>query len=370
MALDTPAMARLKTSNQMRNYSRIIVRTPNWVGDAVMALPFLSSLRLNAPESDITVLTRPFLVDFYSQVAGCNRVIALDESHGRHGLRSVWSNAMVLRRERHDLAFCLPPSFGAALMMRLAGIKRRVGHSSDRRGWLLTDTIPYLPNGKRPHRALGYLELLGLVFQNPRVDTELNYNCGNSAKSTVDLLFSNHGIGKTERILALAPGAAQPNKRWHTDRFAAVGRRWLEQQSARVVIVGGETDRVVAEAVSTCIASDRVVNLCGVGSLPVAGEIIRRASMFLGNDSGLSHLASAVGTPVVVISGPGDPSEVAPLGKGAVTVKKALYCSPCYSNSCFRTDHPLECQDLVSVEEVWDAVHSNRKPEIGAVTGA
>jgi len=341
----------------MRKYSRIIVRTPNWVGDAVMALPFLSSLRLNAPDSEITLITRPFLADFYAQVSTCNRVIALDESHGRHGHRSVWRNGMLLRPERYDLAFCLPPSFGAALMMRLAGIRRRVGHSSDRRGWLLTDTIPYLPNGQRPHRALGYIELLNLVFPDSRVDTELHYDCGSSAKATVDSIFSKQGIEDSERILALAPGAAQPNKLWRTDRFATIGRRWLEQQSARVVIVGGEADRVVAEAVATAIGSDRVVNLCGVGSLPVAGETIRRAAIFVGNDSGLSHLASAVGTPVVVISGPGDPSEVAPFGKGALTVKKALYCSPCYSNTCYRTDHPLECQDLVTVDEVWDSVH-------------
>ncbi|MEQ1936560.1 MAG: glycosyltransferase family 9 protein, partial [Fimbriimonadaceae bacterium] len=307
--------------------------------------------------------------DFYSQVSGCNRIIALDEGHGRHGVRSVWRNAMSLRGERHDLAFCLPPSFGAALMMRLAGIRRSVGHSSDLRSWLLTDTIPYLPNGKRPHRALGYLALLHLVYQNPHIDTKLKYNCGNSAKSAVDHLFFNHGIGNTESILAMAPGAAQPNKLWRADRFAAIGRRWLEQQSARIVIVGGETDRVVAEAVSTGIDSDRVVNLCGAGSLPVAGETIRRASVFLGNDSGLSHLAAAVGTPVVAISGPGDPSEVAPFGMGAVTVKKTLYCSPCYSNTCFRTDHPLECQDLVSVDEVWDAVHSKQKPDPGTGKG-
>lgn len=341
----------------MREYSRIIVRTPNWVGDAVMALPFLSSLRLNAPRSEITLITRPFLADFYSHVVACNRVIALDERHGRHGLWSVWRNGMMLRPQHYDLAFCLPPSFGAALMMRLAGVGRRVGHSSDRRGWLLTDTIPYLPNGKRPHRALGYLALLNLVFENSRIDTELQYDCGGDARVTVDSIFSQRGLGGSDRILALAPGAAQPNKLWRSDRFAAIGQCWLQEESARVVIVGGEGDRAVAEAVATAIGSDRVVNLCGAGSLPVAGETIRRATIFVGNDSGLSHLASAVGTPVVVISGPGDPTEVAPFGKGALTVKKALYCSPCYSNTCYRTDHPLECQDLVTSDEVWDSVH-------------
>lgn len=342
----------------MPEFRRIIVRTPNWVGDAVMALPFLTSLRLNATDSEISVLTRPFLAEFYSQVSSCDRVIPLDVSRGGRGLRSVWRNARALQGYDFNLAFCLPPSFGSALMMRLAGVRRRVGHDADHRGWLLTDKIPYLPDGQRPHRALGYLSLLNLVFPDARIDKTLKYDCGARARATVDAMFREKGISESEIIIALAPGAAQPNKLWPSDRFAAVGRRWLEQSPGRVVIVGGEADRSVAEVVSSAIGSDHIVNFCGAGSLPVAGEIICRARVFVGNDSGLSHLAAAVGTPVVVISGPGDPSEVAPFAQDVVTVKKPLFCSPCYSNTCYRKDHPLECQDLVSVDDVWDAVHT------------
>lgn len=347
----------------MREYHRIIVRTPNWVGDAVMALPFLASLRLNAPNADIAVLTRPFLAEFYSQVNACSRVIALDESRGRHGLASVWRNAMKVRSEPFDLGFTLPPSFGAALMLRLAGVTKRVGHSSDRRGWLLTDKVPFLPNGKRPHRARSYLSLLNLAFPDARLDTNLRYDPGVTARASVDSIFLRHGISGS--ILAIGPGAAQPNKIWGSDRFAAIGRRWIEDYSGSVLIVGGSSDAAIAATVASSIGSQKVVNLCGAGSLPVAAEIIRRATVFVGNDSGLSHLASAVHTPVVVISGPGDPSEVAPFGKQTMTVKKSLHCSPCYSNTCHRTDHPLECQDLVTAEEVWDSVHRLTQKPVG-----
>lgn len=342
----------------MSDFRRIIVRTPNWVGDAVMALPFLSSLRRSAPEAEISVLSRPLLTEFYSQVRDCDRVIALDELRGQRGLRSIWRNARLLRRERFDLAFCLPPSFGSALMMRMAGVDRRVGHDSDRRGLLLTHKLPYLPDGQRPHRAIGFLSLLNLVFQDAIVDTTLQYNCGPSAKTVADRLFQINGIFGSDCILAMAPGAAQVNKLWRSDRFVAVGRRWLDELQGRIVIVGGVADSQNAKAVASGIGSDRVANLCGAGSLPVTGEVISRARLFLGNDSGLSHLAAAVGTPVVVISGPGDPTEVAPLAPNVVTVKHALFCSPCYSNSCYRRDHPLECQDLVTTDEVWDAVHT------------
>lgn len=342
----------------MPDLRRIVVRTPNWVGDAVMALPFLASLRLNAQEAHISVLTRPFLAELFRQVEPCDEVLELDETGGRHGLLTVWRNARELRTHEFDMAFCLPPSFGSALMMRLAAIRRRIGHASDGRGWLLTDKVPYLPNGQRPHRALGYISLLNLAFPNAVTDRRLHLECGVEAKQSVDGIFRQRGILGSERVLAMAPGAAQPNKLWRSDRFAAIARKWIEQESSKVVIVGGVADKAVAEVVMTESNSSRIANFCGVGSLLIAGEIIRRASVFVGNDSGLSHLAAAVGTPLVAISGPGDPSEVAPFSDKATTVKKSLYCSPCYSNRCYRTDHPLECQDLVSVAEVWDAVHT------------
>lgn len=340
----------------MTGYRRILVRTPNWVGDAVMALPFLASLRLHAPRAEIHVLTRPSLLDFYTQVPSCNRVIALDESRGRHGFRSVWHNARILRSQRYDLAFCLPPSFGSTLMMRLAGIPRRIGHGSDRRGWLLTDCLPYLPNGMRPHRAESFLSLLGLIWNHPDIDRTLHYDPGPEASSLAWDIWSAHAIPESAPVLGIAPGAAQPNKLWAEEGFAAVCRQWLGRtENAHVVIVGGLGDARVCDGVLRQTSSDRIHNLCGAGSLPLVAAILRRADVFVGNDSGLAHLAAAVGTPVVVISGPGDPSEVAPFVENAITVKKPLFCSPCYRNTCYRTDVPLECQSLVTVDDVWEA---------------
>lgn len=344
----------------MAEFPRIIVRTPNWVGDAVMSLPFIASLRLNAPDSDITLLTRSSLVEFFTQVQSANRVIPLNESSGQHGFRTVWRNAAALRVNSYTLGFCLPPSFGSALMFRLAGVKRRVGHAADRRGWLLSDRVPYLPNGKRPHRAEGYLQLLGRVWDSPRIDRALRYNPGNAARSNAGTLLHKTGIPENPLMLAIAPGAAQPNKMWAPDRFSDVCNRWLEQSGAIAVVVGGPNDREIAGRIRVT-KPDRLFNLCAAGSLPEVAAILERAKVFVGNDSGLSHLAAAAGARAVVISGPGDPSEVAPFVANARTVKKSLFCSPCYSNTCFRKDHPLECQELVSVDDVWEAVNAAMK---------
>lgn len=336
---------------------RIIIRTPNWVGDAVMSLPFLASLRLNASDSEICLLTRPSLVDFFAQVKEADRVIALDEMAGQHGLRAVWRNAMSLRREGFELGFCLPPSFGSALMLRLGGVKRRIGHAADRRGWLLSESLPYLPNGKRPHRAEGYLQLLSLVWDNPKIDRALRYNPGDTARSQAERLLHENAVSERSRMLVVAPGAAQPNKIWSPERFSEVCDRWLARDGTSVVVVGGEGDRDAANRIRVS-ESGRLFNLCGAGSLPLVAALVERARVFVGNDSGLSHLAAATGVPVVVVSGPGDPAEVSPFTERAKTVKKSLFCSPCYSNTCFRKDHPLECQELVSVDDVWEAVNT------------
>jgi heptosyltransferase-2 len=334
--------------------TRIVVRAPNWVGDAVMAIPFLASLRLNAPNAAIHLVCRAALADLWEDLRLADRVIALDEQAGRSGLRSVWRNARRLRPERYDLGFCLPPSFGSALMFRLAGVRRRVGHAADARGWLLSDRLPYGADGRRPHRAEGYLQLLQLVWPEAQTDRNLHYRPGPQAVAVADTLLSSI-MPPLGAPMAIAPGAAQPNKLWPAARFAEIGRRW-QAIGGQCWLVGGQNDCGACEAVAAGLSTSATHNLCGRGTLPVVGEIIRRAALFVGNDSGLSHLAAAVGTPVVVISGPGDPTEVAPFTVHALTVKKSLFCSPCYSNRCFRKDYPLECQDLVTAEDVWSAV--------------
>jgi len=334
----------------------ILVRSPNWVGDAVMSLPFFASLKKNVPGATVVCLTRQHLVPLFVYAEGVDRVIPLDETAGRGGWRPLWRNAAMLRREQFDLGFCLPPSFGSALMLRLARIPRRIGHASEGRRILLTQSIPYGKNGSRPHRTEGYLALLDLIWPNAERVRGLRYRPGKEAQDAVNVLWEQAGLGRASPILAIGPGAAQPNKLWPSDRFAEVAQHWIAAYGGKIMLVGAAGDSSACDEVARAVGKEHVVNLAGAGNLAVAAEIIHRAELFVGNDSGLSHLAAAVGTPTVVISGPGDPSEVAPYSPRAVTVKKPLFCSPCYRNTCWRRDKPLECQDIVTVDDVWQAV--------------
>lgn len=338
---------------------RYLVRTPNWVGDAVMSLPFFASLRLNAgPDAGIACLCRPQLASLFRHVSAINDVIELDESHGAHGLDSIRRNAKHLRKRQFDAAFCLPVSFGSALMLWLARIPARYGHSADARRLLLSRALPFGPNGHRPHRTEGYLNLLNLRWSTPIFSRTLNFIPGSEAAEQIDALIGSAGGSAAVPLLAIAPGAAQLNKMWPLANFAAIASRWIDELQGGVILIGSNSDSARCNELAAQSSSGDIRNLAGAGDLSIAAEIIRRASVFLGNDSGLAHLAAAVGARCIVISGPGDPAEVAPFSSSAITVRHPVFCSPCYNNFCWRKDRPLECLTEISVDDVWRHIAS------------
>jgi len=339
---------------------RYLVRAPNWVGDAVMSLPFFASLRLNAGSgAEVVCLCRAALAPLFRDVPQINGVVELDETEGRHGWRFIRRNSRRLREQGFSTAFCLPTSFGSALMLRFARIPRRLGHAAECRRLLLTRSIPYGPNGRREHRAEGYLSLLRLQWSNPTRARELSFIPGSTARAQVDVVLGEKQGRPAPPVLAIAPGAGQPNKMWMTAHFAAIAARWIDEFHGSVLLVGSDSDRTRCDEVAYMAARERIRNLAGLCDIAAAGEIIRRTDVFLGNDSGLAHLAAAVGTRCVVISGPGDPTEVAPFSPLAVTVRHPVFCSPCYKNHCWRKDKPLECLTQIGVDEVWRHIAAN-----------
>jgi heptosyltransferase-2 len=319
-----------------------------------MSLPFFASLRATLPEATLVCSCRPSLTSLFESVSDVDRVLPLDESRGRSGLAAARLNAACLREENADCAFSLPSSFGSALMLWLARIPKRIGHAAEGRGMLLTHSLPYGKNGDRPHRTEGYLSLLELAFPNATITRELKFQPNAAAVDAVHALWSD--VNRSGPILALGPGAAQPNKMWVPERFAAVAKRWIDEIGGSVIFVGSAAERERTEEIKENLDSERVSDYAGAGNIAVAGEIIRRADVFVGNDSGLVHLAAAAGTKTVAISGPGDPAEVSPFSPLAVTVKHPLFCSPCYKNVCWRKDKPLECLTAVQVDHVWEQV--------------
>jgi heptosyltransferase-2 len=150
----------------------------------------------------------------------------------------------------------------------------------------------------------------------------------------------------------MAPGAAYgPAKRWFPERFAAVADRLSEKYSCPVLLFGSAGDRTSTEAVQAAAHQIAFIDLAGRTNLNEAIALIARCDLFVTNDSGLMHVAGALGVPTVAIFGSTNPVTTSPMGERTVIVRKAVDCSPCLKQEC-PTD--FTCMELVSVDEVFD----------------
>ncbi len=339
-------------SSEQRRAEKILLRVPNWVGDAVLSLPALRALRAAFPAAELVVLARPQVADLYRGVAEVNRVLPLEAKNGG-GLLSV---AAQLRRERFDIAVLFQNAFQAALLAALAGIPRRVGYRRDARGWLLTQAIPLpRPGETPPHESYYYLELIrraGWLETLPRL-THIPLRADPALTAAMESRWRELGASNGRLRVVIAPGAAYGSaKCWLPERFAELADRLAERFDARVVLAGTQAEANLAERIVAAMQTHSV-SLVGQTSLPEFLALLARAQLFIGNDSGAMHLAAAVGLPSVIIFGPTDEAGTGPLSQRAHLVKQPVSCSPCFLRHC-PVDH--RCMTRVTVDAVWQAV--------------
>jgi heptosyltransferase-2 len=315
-------------------FAKIILRATNWIGDAVMSLPAIRAVRAQFPEAHLSVLARPWVADLYSREGCINRVIRYP------GRRLGFIRQ--LRAERFDCAILLQNAFEAAVVARLAGIPRRIGYNRDGRGWLLTDAVPVPLPGEIPrHERFYYLELLrraGITAALPESDT-------------IRLTGWEAERGET---IGISPGAAYGKaKRWLPERFAEAALRL----GGPVAVFGSSAERALCETVAERIRAGggAVRNYAGQTTLAEFIEAAAACRLFLTNDSGAMHIASALGVPTVAIFGATDHTTTGPTGPLADVVRQPVECSPCLLREC-PIDH--RCMTGVTVDRVVEAAYA------------
>ena len=333
-------------------FKRIAVRMPNWLGDAVMATPALRALHQLCPNASFSILIRENLAELFASCPFAEEVIPLPKVSGGSKVSQVFGTAASLRKKKFDLAVCFPHSFSSALMFWLAGIPRRVGYSAEGRNMLLTQSLPYPPDGLRPHRVRFYCQLGELVAGEKRTVPPLQVwprLLGEEERRGLE-----KKVGGLEHLMTVAPGSVGDAKRWFPSRYAEIVKL-VSGKNLRVVLVGAAHDRPSCDEVAR-LSGVSPVNLAGETSLSTLCLLFQKSRLFLGNDSGAGHLAAAAGVPVVILAGAGDPDEISPWTEKKTVLFKKIFCSPCYRNVCHRKDHPLECLDLIGTDEVWQVV--------------
>jgi heptosyltransferase II len=309
-------------------FSRIVIRATNWVGDAVLSLPALEAVRRRFPNAYIAVLAKPWVADLYAGERFTDEVL-LYEGQSRLQL------ARTLRAGRYDCAILLQNAFGAALIAWMAGIPNRIGYNRDGRGLLLTHAVPVPKTGEIPrHQRFYYLEMLrraGLIDRLPECEA-------------IRLNRPQTALGK--RTIGVSPGAAYGTaKRWLPERFAEAAGALAEKRGASIALFGSKSERALCTEIAGMLKGHQVTNYAGETSLAQFIELAAGCELFLTNDSGAMHIASALGVPTVAVFGATDDVATGPTGPMARVVREQVECSPCLLREC-----PIDHRCMTRVE--------------------
>ncbi|HTM49259.1 MAG TPA: lipopolysaccharide heptosyltransferase II [Bryobacteraceae bacterium] len=337
-------------------YSKILIRATNWVGDAVMSAPALSAIRRRFPTAEMVALARPWVADIYAGEKSIDRVIRYLPAGGFRDWGAKWALAQALRRERFDCAILLQNAFEAALLARLAGIPKRIGYDRDGRGWLLTDAIPVPRRGDIPrHERFYYLELLRRAGILDEIPPSEGIRLDGIAPAAARGLERFRELGIAAPVIGVSPGAAYGGaKRWLAEGFAAAASSVAREQEARVALFGSDAERALCDTIAEEIRGTGVaaINMAGRTTLREFIDLAAACRLFLTNDSGAMHIASAAGVRTVAIFGATDEDATGPTGPLARVVREKVECSPCLLREC-PIDH--RCMTRVGPERVAGA---------------
>ena len=332
---------------------RILVISPNWIGDAVMAQPLLARLKEQHPERPIDVLAPPAVAAVWRAVLEVDTVLETPFRHKALQLRERWKYAQVLRARGYGEAYVLPNTLKYALIPWLAGIPKRVGYKGEMRYGLVNvmhfDEQPprpmvpfYAALANAPHAPLSPSPRPRLAVPDERI-----------AAACARL-----GIAGDATLVAFAPGAEFGQaKRWPPRHFAALARAIVEQDpAARIVLLGSPKDRATCDEVLALAgdAAPRMLNLAGQTRLDEAIAVIARCAAMVANDSGLLHIASSLNRPVIALYGPTDPDHAPPFSDIARSLSLRLDCSPCRQRECPLGHH--DCMEKMEAPLVWRAL--------------
>lgn len=327
-----------------------LIAGTNWVGDAVMSVAAIRELRRLFPEERLTLLAKRWVAGLFEGQGLVDAVIHPEDHPGirlpRH-LRG-FSRAVLFRN-----------SFKSALQVWTARIPRRIGYARDLRSWMLSCAATPRIRSLGRHQTYYYLDLLyqcGLSQCNYLEDgdfyPEISLRARGEWIDQARELLREEGIGAEERLVVMHPGAAYgPAKRWFPGRYGELAGRLMGEEDVRVVLVGSEAERPLAEEVEE--ASPKPLSiLSGRTSLGQLMGLISLSSCFVSADSGPMHLAAALGVPQVALFGSTDLQATGPFSPRARVLYKKVECSPCLLREC---PIDLRCFAGISVDEVLQA---------------
>ncbi|HYL99444.1 MAG TPA: lipopolysaccharide heptosyltransferase II [Blastocatellia bacterium] len=332
---------------------RLMIRAPNWVGDAVMAVPSIRYLRHAFPNARVTLVCRKVVAGLFESEDFVDEVFVTDVG----SLRGLLRDGRRMRRLELDLAVLLPNSFESSLLARIAGARYVTGYSTDGRRLLLTQAVARQPDFNKKHQVEYYIHLVSEISKiwaprhtPPATDMTPRLKASGSDRESARSLMHQGGIDPdASRLLAICPGATNSRaKRWLPERFAAIADKFASL-GFRTVLVGSPGDLEVANHVAALTKSDPLM-LAGRTDLPSLKGVLSLANIVVSNDTGTAHMSAALGIPTAVVFGPTEHFSTKPASQLCEVVRHDVECSPCMLRDC-PIDH--RCMTAVTVDEVF-----------------
>ncbi len=353
--------------NHNTHVKKLLIVAPNWLGDAVLALPAIACVREKFSAARITVLGLPHICELFKESPYVDNRMQYSDT--------MMSTVREIKKEKFDLAILLPNSFRTALIVHLARIPLRCGYSRDGRGFMLNMAIKVDARTKELSQTEYYMNIVNYVtppFSKGEISSHL-FNEGiifsplekggkggfewlhisQEETQHANKILQNYNIPSGSLIIGINPGAAYGSaKRWYPERFAQVSSALVKKHNASVMIFGSQKESVIAEEIES-LSTVPVINMAGKTSIRELMALIKQCAVFITNDSGPMHIAAALKVPVVAIFGSTDPGKTGPMGNRNIVIRKNAECSPCFERTC-PTD--LKCMDMITVEDVMAGV--------------
>ncbi len=324
----------------LRNhFSNILILKPGAIGDLLQMTPVIRSLNTACPDARITVLVGSRLTaDLFRYNSRVREIVVYDRHREHRSFRALLALRQELKRRRFDLVINF--------------------QRSNMRTWFLasaafpcTVLVYHKARKRNIHAVVNYLETLAPL--GIRVDdTRLELTPGADDRDYAErILREMQGNGP---VIALNPGASHAVNRWPSEKFADLADMLSSRLSARVLVIGGPDDVLLADAILARNRS-KPLSIAGKANLLQLAAVMERTELVISGDTGPLHLATAVGTRTVALFGAADPVRTGPVGQGHVIVRATVPCVPCRSRVC-KNSTPLECMNAITVEQVFAAV--------------
>jgi lipopolysaccharide heptosyltransferase II len=335
-----------RSANRIVN--RLVILAPNWLGDAVMALPAIADVRRAFPEATITIAARSSVAPLFAMVDDVDDTIVLSRAASMMSPSTWQEMGAELAGGRFEAALLLPNSIHSALIANRAGIADVWGYRGNWRGRFLTRAIAP-PSGIH---QIAYYQHLVDALGCANGSSEPRVNVPGVARDAARTALTEAGWDGRAPLVALAPGAAYGGaKKWPSESFAELAST-LAADGISCVMVGSPADAGTGHDVARAFTGVALLNLMGRTDLATLAGVLSLSRTLVTNDSGAMHLAAAAGVSVTAVFGPTNERATRPLGDAHVVLTHDIWCRPCMLREC-----PLDhgCMRGVAPGVVLDA---------------